>query len=203
MHMRLMPVFAALFFSAAIPLLSQAVPTATDSESPFSVGGGLSGFNPDFDHGRNYGGTLWADYRLKKTPWYLQGVGFEVEARDIMLGHSSSQPSNLAETTIGGGVTYTWRHFRNFRPYGKILWEYGNADFKTDTGSDYSQSRTTTALGGGLDYHLYGKFWLRGDYEYQRWPDFFKHSNTSAGVLNPQGFTFGVTYHFGHKQPAE
>jgi opacity protein-like surface antigen len=200
--MRFKSIFAIFLFAAAFPLFPQSAPTATDSESPFSVGGGLSNFNPDYEHGRMFGGTVWADYRLNKVPWYLQGIGFEVEARDILLGHSSSQPSNLAEKTVGGGVTYTWRHFRDFRPYGKVIWSYGAADFKTGTGADYSQSRTTTALGGGLDYHLFGKLWLRADYEHQTWPDFFKHSTTPAGTLNPNGFTIGVTYHFGHKPAA-
>jgi opacity protein-like surface antigen len=206
--MRLATVVAVLLLLAPIPLVSQTAPAATGSESPFSVGGGLSVFNPDIDHGDTEGGALWADYKLMKAPWHLQGIGFEVEARDVLFGHSSSQPSNLAEKTIGGGVTYTWQRFRNFRPYGKAIWEFGDADYKTRLGADYSQSRTVTAFGGGLDYHIAGRFWLRADYEYQFWPDFFKHSTTAgaplpSGILNPQGITVGVTYHFGHKQLAQ
>ena len=59
---------------------------------------------------------------------HLQGIGLEVEVRDVLFGHSSSQPSNLAEKTLGGGVTYTWRRFRNARPYGKAIWEFGDAE---------------------------------------------------------------------------
>jgi len=185
-----------MFLIASARVLPQAAPSATDSESPFSVGGGLSGFNTAIDGGKMYGGTLWADYRLNKAPWALQGIGFEVEARDLLLGRSSSQPSYLSEKTFSGGVTYTYRHWENFRPYGKVLIGYG-------TGIGPTESRTVTSLGGGLDYHLFGKVWLRGEYEYQRWPDYYKNSATSGGApLNPNGFTFGVTYHFGHKKAA-
>jgi hypothetical protein len=52
---------------------------------------------------------------LNEAPSYLQGVGFEVEARDILFGHSSTQSSNLSEKTLGGGVTYTWRRFQTFQ----------------------------------------------------------------------------------------
>ena len=203
--MLLKAALASLLFAASMPALSQSAPTATGGESPFSVGGGVSAFNPDFGSGNTYGGTFWADYRLNKAPAYLQGIGFEVEARDILFGHSSSQPSNLSEKTLGGGVTYTVRRFQNFRPYGKVIWGYGVADYKNGSGGDASQSRTTTALGAGLDYHLFGKVWLRADYEYQMWPDFFKHSagTIPAGTLNPNGFTVGFTYHFGRKQPAQ
>jgi hypothetical protein len=38
--------------------------------------------------------------------------------------------------------------------------------------------------------------WLRADYEYQNWPDFYKNTKPS-GTLNPQGGTLGVMYHFG------
>jgi hypothetical protein len=44
----------------------------------------------------------------------------EVEARDISLDRGD-KPSNYREDTAGGGPMYTWRHYRNFRPYGKYL----------------------------------------------------------------------------------
>lgn len=190
--MRIHFVLPLLFLATSVTIFGQAVPTATDSESPFSAGGGLSTFNTDFDGGRMSGGALWADYRLNKVPSYLQGVGFEVEARDLLLGRSRNQPSYLAEKTIGGGVKYTWRHFQNFHPYAKALFEYG-------TGAGPTMSRTVTAIGGGLDYHMFGKVWLRADYEYQAWPDFPKLSNGTSPSLNPDGFKVGITYHFGRK----
>jgi len=188
--MRIQFLFPIVFLAASVSIFAQVVPAATDGESPFSAGGGLSTFNTGIDGGHMYGGALWGDYRLNKAPSFLQGVGFEVEARDILLGRSSKQPSYLAEKTFGGGVTYTWRHFQNFHPYAKALFEYG-------TGAGPTMSRTVTALGGGLDYHLFGKVWLRADYEYQRWPDY--HSSGVGGTLNPNGFTIGFTYHFGRK----
>jgi hypothetical protein len=51
------------------------------------------------------------------------------------------------------------------------------------------------AGGGGVEYRIMPRLWVRADYEYQSWPDFFK-STVPAGRLNPQGFTVGAIYHF-------
>jgi opacity protein-like surface antigen len=196
-------IFTAVFLVCiAMPALSQLVPTATEGESPFSVGGGVSGTNPDVGHGLNFGTTLWADYKFNRSTSFLHGVGLEVVAHDYFVGHSTSQPSSLREDSFGGGLTYNWYKFHTFRPYAKALWEYGNAAYLPSSDAWSSQSRTVLGLGGGVEYHAFGKVWIRADYEYQTWPDFFKHSGSiPSGTLNPQSVTLGFTYHFGHKAP--
>ena len=44
----------------------------------------------------------------------------------------------------------------------------------------------------GADTRFYESLWLRVNYEYQFWPDFFNHH-----TLNPHGWDFGVAYDFG------
>jgi hypothetical protein len=51
-------------------------------------------------------------------------------------------------------------------------------------------------LGGGVELRAYRSLWVRADYEYQFWPDFFFKGAKPIGQLNPQGFTVGVLYHF-------
>jgi len=181
---------------AAYSAHAQAVSATTEEvEKPFAIGAGISGYTPGHWPGRLYGGTLWLDYTPTWMPSLLQGIGIEAEARDLNYGRPSSQP-NLRQDVVEGGVIYSWRHYRNLRPYGKFLAGYGNADYGARVRSH--DSRTITSLGGGVEVRAVRCVWVRADYEYQFWPDFFKHPYTTqpAGQLNPEGFTLGVLYHF-------
>jgi opacity protein-like surface antigen len=188
--------FALFFLCAASPVLAQAIPSATETEPPLAVGAGVSGYNPDFGHSHLLGGTLWIDYSLSRTPYLPHGIGLEIAARDLNYDRSSSQP-DLREDVAEAGVIYSWHRFRNLRPYGKILMGYGNTDYGSTRAHEHD-SRTIASMGGGVEFRAARCVWVRADYEYQFWPDFFKHPVTHqpAGELNPQGFTVGVLYHF-------
>jgi opacity protein-like surface antigen len=198
------PTLAALFLCAASPVLSQAVPAATQGNIPLSVGGGISAYNPDIYQGHMLGGTLWIDYTLRHMPHTLQGLGIEAEARDLNYFRSGDIPSGVREDVALGGVIYSWPRYRDFRPYGKFLMGYGNADEETINYipvTHWTDSRTVTSMGGGMDYRVLEHLWVRVDYEYESWPDFFKHPNNipPAQRLKPQGFTVGAMYHFSHR----
>jgi opacity protein-like surface antigen len=188
---------ALIFVCAASSALAQTVPAATESNLPLAVGAGFSGYNPDFGHGHLQGGALWIDYFPNQVPQRLQGLGIEIEARDLSIGRSSTQPANLREDTAEGGLIYSWRRFHNVHPYGKFLMGFGNTDYEYGAlarrGHD---SRTITVVGGGADIRVFKRIWARADYEYEFWPDFFKVTNP-GGVMTPQGFTVGVLYRFG------
>jgi len=194
-------VIVILFVCAAFSALAQAPPAAKGSKafSPLAIGAGFSGYNPDEGHGHLLGGTLWIDYTPAFLPKPLNGLGIEAEARDLNYQRSLVAMPNLREDYAGGGLIYSWPFFREFRPYAKLVMGFGNQD-ETDfkTGIRYHDSRTVTAGGGGVDIRAVQRLWVRIDYEYQSWPDFFKHTNTPipAGRLNPQGFTIGAMYHF-------
>lgn len=191
-------ILSALFFCTLSCSFAQSAPAASEQKFPLAAGVGFSGYNPDFNGGHLLGGTLWIDYSLPYMPWFLHGIGIAGEARDVRYGRSASlAPYDLRQNEAEGGVNYSWRHYSNFRPYGKILFGYGNTEYGLTT-DRHNDSRTIGAVGGGLDYRIFRRVWLRGDYEYQFWPDFFKHPNTTipAGQLNPQGFTIGAMYHF-------
>jgi opacity protein-like surface antigen len=187
-----------LLACVAFPACAQSVPAAERPTPPWAAGFGFSGFNPDYNHGHLLGSTLWFDYTSYHKPHILDGFGLEIEARDLNYGRSSTQPPNLRQDVAEGGVLYSWHRFYNIHPYAKFLVGFGNTDETDQLGNRYHDSRTTKAVGGGVDLKTYRQFWVRADYEYQFWPDFFKHSNPaiSNGVLNPQGFTLGAVYHF-------
>jgi len=194
--------FALFLFSSAYSIFGQSAPSGRTRKIPIAIGAGFSGYNPDYGHGHILGGTLWIDYYPNKLPSYLRGFGVELEARDLNYGRSPDLPGNLREDTAQGGLIYAWPRYRNFRPYGKFSEGYGNADAESDAGLRYHNSRTIFSGGGGFEYRLVRSVWLRADYEYGVWPDFFKHPATPttpalpAGRLNPQGFTLGAVYHF-------
>ena len=187
---------AALFITAASSVFSQTAPAATQDKLPLSVGGGIASFDPDYANGRMLGEAAWVNYSPHWVPRILDGIGLEAEIRDLSFHRAPSQPSNLREDVGEGGLTYTWRHFHNIRPYGKFFAGFGNVDYKSATQVSYHDSRTITSMGGGAEFRAYRNFWVRADYEYQFWHDFYFRS-TPAGELNPQGFTFGASYHLG------
>lgn len=191
----LVPTLAVFFVCATYSAVAQAVPAATEGKSPWAVGAGISGYYPDFGPGQLFGGTLWIDYTLTKVPSLLQGLALEAEARDLNYGRSAAEQSNLRQDTAGGGLIYSWHHFNKLRPYAKLLEDFGNTDYGMNTGTRYNATRNFLACGGGVEYRVKRRLWVRADYEYQFWPDFFK-STLPAGQMNPQGVTVGVTYRF-------
>jgi opacity protein-like surface antigen len=192
----------AVLICAACSTLEQTVPAAATNGVPLAVGAGFSGYNPDFGHGHLLGGTLWIDYTLPRMPHYLNGIGVEVEARDLNYGRSATQPANLRLDVAGGGVIYSWPRFRSFRPYAKFFAGFGNADDAMNGTARYHDSRNITMTGGGMDFRAYRSIWVRADYEYQWWPDMVfcsvGGSYAPCGSKNPQGFTVGAMYHFNH-----
>jgi opacity protein-like surface antigen len=187
----LLPVLVLGVLSIAAPAFSQVDPEATQGISPFSVGAGVSNFNVDWNKSRMYGGTFWADWHPSLRPSLLNGLGIEIEARDINYGRPSTVPSNFRQDTAGGGPIYTWRHYRNFRPYGKGLLEFGSFDFRAGNPYYSHDTRTLIATGPGVEIRAYGHLWVRAEYEYQIWEQILDRRP------DPQGFTLGAIYDFG------
>ena len=159
---------AAAFIAAATPLVSQAVYHAEKSTLDLSIGAGLSNFDPDFSQGlppgnviregwgqgRMTGGTVWADLGVPWNARWLRGLGFEGEYRTVLEGGSTGQ-SNIRESNLDGGATYTLRRWNIVRPYAKYLFGYGEVSFAPvpeANGTAYSQdSRGMNILGGGAE----------------------------------------------------
>jgi opacity protein-like surface antigen len=193
MHLKI--VLAALFLTASISALGQVAPAATKAAGlPLSIGGGFSKTQLDWNGQHMYGPVIWADWTLARVPFKLQGLGVELEVRDTNYDRPISIP-RMRQTTFGGGAIYTWRHFRRFSPYGKFLLNYGSIDFTVQDPNYRHDTRTVYTAGGGGEYRTLGNIWLRGEYEYQFWPNLFQGHQT----LDPQVITIGAAYKFGHR----
>jgi opacity protein-like surface antigen len=190
---------AGLFLTLTFPVLSQVVPSAEGSSGPpLAIGAGLSVYNTDWSGRYMEGGALWVDWSFTGPP-ILRGFGLEAEARDISLGRGThGVPPNFRLDTAGGGVIYTWRHFHNLKPYAKVEDNYGGIDWNNPVPNYKHETRAVLALGGGLQYRVFRSIWVRGDYEYQFWPDIDLSRPNSTHVLDPQGFTIGAMYDFRH-----
>jgi opacity protein-like surface antigen len=195
---------AVFFVCAAYPALAQSTPTATGPKqySPLAVGVGFNVFDPGWNNGQMDGGALWIDYLPNHLPQYLNGLGIEVLARDMSINKNPIQLKTQREDVASGGLIYAWPRYRKLRPYAKAEMGFGNFEYVTSINGKLDrnhQSRTVTIIGGGLDLRAFRNIWVRADYEYQFWPDFFKYTNNimPARQLNPQGVTIGAEYRFG------
>lgn len=194
--MYLKSVLAMLFLAASLPVFSQATPGAAKGGLPIVIGVGFSDFNTEMFTKRMEGTTMWGELNLYHGPSFLRGFGIEAEVRD--LDHGQPQGQNLRQVTAGGGPVYTWRHFRNYHPYGKFLVDFAAMDhLKGPNFPSWYTGDTWTAYawGGGIEYRAWADVWVRADYEYQFWRVGFTNPNS---FLNPQGFTVGASYDFQH-----
>jgi opacity protein-like surface antigen len=104
-------------------------------------------------------------------------------------------PTNFRQDTAGGGAIYSWNRFRNFHPYGKGTVQFGSIDFGDGPGHPYysHDTRTLYTMGGGIDYRVFRRVWVRADYEYQIWQPLL----STVYRPDPQGFSLGAMYRFG------
>jgi hypothetical protein len=90
-----------------------------------------------------------------------------------------NQTANVHAETYSIGPRYH-RNFGKLQPYAKGM--LGFADFNFPYNLATGKYLTITA-GGGLDYHLTRRIYIRAaDFEYQFWPQFTFGSMSSLGV---------------------
>ena len=191
---------AIFFLMASLPLFSQVMESAKGGGmQQWNIGTGFSYFNPDYGQFHLAGGTLWLDETPAMMPQFLRGLSLDFEARDLSLGRAPREPI-IRVDTAGGGAIYRLTHFSKIRPYGKFTASLGNIDYMTSATHRFNQSRTVIGMGGGVEIRAYRAVWVRADYEYQDWPNFWvtRASGYRTGAaLDPAGFTLGAIYHFG------
>lgn len=187
---------AAFFVTSAIHAFSQVAPAAAaGAQLSLDAGAGFSDYYMDFGSGRELGGTLWIDANPHLGPHYLQGLGAELEARDLSLDPGRALENEFRTDTIGGGPIYTLERFHNIKPYAKFILSYGSIDYFYRPHSTLKFGHLTWGLnapGGGLEYRVHSNLWVRVDYEYQSWINLFDNHKD----LDPDGFTFGAVYEF-------
>jgi hypothetical protein len=192
-------VLAALFLAATIPVPAQDRSHAIYSSLQVNAGLGWGVYHDDFEGaGIMEGPTIWFDIYPNKGPNLLKGFGLDLEGRDISFGRPPTQPSNLREDTAGGGVIYSWRHFRSFSPYLKYDREIGGIDFHTADPHYNHDAKLFNAYGWGLECRLVKRVSVRAGYELQQWQRLFAYPGYRGVELNPRGVTVGAFYEFHH-----
>lgn len=179
-----------MFTSAGSSRAESTSPAGGERRIPFAIGAGLSNFDIDWGraHGkerRMVGVTGWFDWSPPDPKGFLKGISMEIEGRNVNYGHPSSLPQ-MHQYTFAGGALYSWRLNRPIHPYAKYLLGMGN----TNSPSNYTN--LILAPGAGLSCRIYKNVWVRGDYEYQFWPNFYGRPH----ALNPNGFTISTAYDF-------
>jgi hypothetical protein len=182
---------AFLMFTFAKSGLAETIPPAgQERQIPFAIGAGLSNFDIDYgqDHGkqrRMAGITGWFDWSPPDPKGFFRGISMEVEGRNLNYGHPSSLPQ-MHQYTFAGGALYSWRPNHPVYPYAKYLLGMGNIN------SPSNHTNLILAPGAGLACRVFKNVWVRGDYEYQFWPNFYGRPH----ALNPNGFTISTAYDF-------
>jgi opacity protein-like surface antigen len=178
--------FAALLL---LPTLSRAqvVAAGRGGNQQLYVGGTFSDFDPDYGYQRLYGIGAFVDYN------YSPRLGAEAEVRF----HRFNQLNSIHEDNYLIGPKLNWRHKR-YAFYVKGLLGLGEFNFPASAAHG---GYFATALGGGLDYRLTRRIYIRGEYEYQIWPGFVGPPDPPAppfvnrpNGLTPNGFAVGASY---------
>jgi opacity protein-like surface antigen len=186
----LMLIFAASLMAATLPVHAQVSPAANQGGIPIVVGAGFSNYSIDWGPGQRMDGvSAWADYFPNRLPPVLDGLGIEIEGREIDFARPAAIHRLRQDTGMGGAI-YDWNRFRNFRPYGKFLAGIGSLDFPS-AGNYSHDTFLVLAPGGGVEYRAWRHIWIRGDYEYQYWQRVLGPHD-----LTPTGFTIGASYDF-------
>ena len=157
----------------AIAMRGQAIP-AYKAEPPIFVGAFISATNPDYGSNTIDGLGAFVDLPL----WRMIGVEGEVRFGKF---HTVN---GVEESTYLVGPRYAYPIGHGFTPYVKFLFGGGSFTYPFNEGSDH---HTVYALGGGLDYRITDHFYIRGDYEKQRW-------SFGTGTILPSTLSAGVSY---------
>jgi opacity protein-like surface antigen len=187
-----LPVLALIFMTVAFSAHAQVIYSAEEGKQPFTVGVGISDFSDDWGitNPRQLGITVTGDWR-PPLPGRLRGLGIEAEGRDINWHTPSGIPGHRMDTLLGGPF-YQWRRPGRIRPYVKYLMGIGSIDFPGGGATYTHDTRAVFVPGGGVDFRVWNRVSVRGDYEYQYWHQLFGRHD-----LTPNGFTIGAVYDFG------
>ncbi len=188
MQSKLLVFIAAMVLS--VPCLAQVAPAANTSSANFSIGGGLDYWQGDWKGVNRFGPSAWFSTEIWK------GLGINAEGHSMIFGGGA--PSPKYKYYVGeAGAMYTFHHYRTIHPYVKGEMGFGALSWPHKPTSHYTHdTRTTWAIGGGVELKTFKHIWTRVDYTYDGFPDFLSQVTGQHHTLNPNGFAVGPTYHF-------
>ncbi|HVZ83710.1 MAG TPA: outer membrane beta-barrel protein [Terracidiphilus sp.] len=178
-----------LVLPSCIPARAQVEPAATRGNVHLGIGGGIDYWRGDWGPVDRFGPSAWA------TAEFWHGIGIIAEGHSMDFG-DGVYGARYTYYVGEGGVTYNYHHWRNVTPFVKGEMGFGGLSFPHKPTATYTHdTRTTWAVGGGLEYKLWRRVWARADYTYDNFPNFYSPITGYHRTLNPAGFTLGFTYH--------
>ena len=161
-----------------LPAWGQVAPSAEYHEPRLSAGAMFSVFQPDYA-----GNGI-----RQSSPQPLLGVGAFADAKfNRWIGVEAegrwlhwNEYIGISQDTYSIGPKIPITHLGRFTPYGKFL--VGLAG-----GSFLNGHTTALTYGGGADYSLGKRFFVRGDFELQQW------------LVTPNLFPYGRSVGIGYK----
>lgn len=175
-----------------IPASAQSAVSAEGRSLSVWVGASISSFNPDY--GCLSASPFKCNHQLigigpfvDTNPLLFHRVGLEGEAR-FMKWHG---PVGLTESSYLVGPRISLLQKGRFSANIKVLVGIGN--IATPNSGKDSGNYFVFAPGASLDYRLNRRFGIRGEYEYQQWPN-FRSVITGHSGLTPNGFSVGISY---------
>jgi opacity protein-like surface antigen len=146
----------------------------------------------DWGNGKinRWGPSAWATLPI----WH--GVGIIAEGHSMIIG-GNEIASDYKYFTGGGGLIYTSSHWRKLHPFVKSEAGYASLSHPNNGTGHFHDTSNIWTLGGGVEYHTWKNWWTRAEYDYDFFPNFYNVATNQTHTLNPRGFIFGETYHFG------
>jgi hypothetical protein len=172
------PLLFLSFFSLFLTIATtqaQVAPSATRNSLTLTAGATVSVFKPDYVPNKLGGIGAYVDLNI------FHGIGVEAEGR----WQRYNKFEGVSQDNYLIGPRYQFRRIWRVRPYAKGLVGFTNMNFQQNIGTGRF---TTLAFGGGADLRVTRRISLRGDAEYQIWPDFL------GGSLKPYGASLGIGY---------
>ena len=168
--------FALLLTMGMRPAAAQVAPAADAGGAHLSVGGAISGYVLGYGNVKLYGPSVFVDIDT------LRHFGVEAEVRLLPYhaqeGILQTVYKEEHATTYMGGVRY-FRTYGRLQPYVKGLVGLGQFTYPYKYATD---NDLVVAPGAGMDYKLTNRIKVRGNFEYQLWPQFLYGQMESYGV---------------------
>ena len=187
MRLRATWLFVLLVLGLSRSSSAQIVYSAKQDLLHINVGAGIDYWSADYSGAWKFGPTAWASTELGR------GFGVLAEGRSLVGG------GNLPgyKYWVGeGGLTYTVHRWEAVHPYVKGELGFASLDSPRPAGYPSHDTRTTWALGAGLEYRTWQHWWTRIDYTYDAFPGYLSLVTLQKHTLNPNGFSVGMSYHF-------
>jgi opacity protein-like surface antigen len=172
-----------ILFVFTLCAYGQVEAAATSGKSPLAIGGSFSFFDAGYASNKVGGLGTYIDW----SPFLRGDLGIEGEARWLKFGGSNG----FSEYNYLAGPRYRFRAGEKIQPYAKFLIGAGQIRFPYNLAFG---SYLAYAPGGGAELVLNDHWRVRGEYEFQIWPDAPGIPGVHTDSVKPNGFSLGFTY---------